>query len=65
VSNPACRKCGAEPPIDNVVLVRVNEKGVPGIWQCSPTCGHQFKDRGEAVLHALLEAARPEVKGGD
>lgn len=48
-----CRKCGATPWADSVCLVRVNEKGVPGIWECSPTCGHIFKDQADAILHAL------------
>lgn len=32
-----CRKCGATPN-DGVWLERVNEKGIPGIWECRPDC---------------------------
>ena len=35
----SCRKCGATPPMDKVCLIRVNELGVDGIWECRPTCG--------------------------
>lgn len=30
-----CEICLKGPPIDDVVLFRVNEKGVKGIWRCS------------------------------
>ena len=34
-----CRWCGANPATDSKVhLVRVNEKGVKGIWECVPYC---------------------------
>ena len=35
----ACRWCGANPAKDpKIALGRVNEKGVPGIWECIPYC---------------------------
>lgn len=35
----SCRWCGANPAQDSTVaLTRVNEKGVPGIWECVPYC---------------------------
>jgi hypothetical protein len=34
-----CRWCGADPSKDpGVALTRVNEKGVPGVWECTPRC---------------------------
>lgn len=34
-----CRKCGKGIADIKGWLERVNEKGVPGIWECRPTCG--------------------------
>ena len=34
-----CRKCGASAEKCGGYLARVNEKGVPGIWECRPVCG--------------------------
>lgn len=34
-----CRKCGKGIADIQGWLERVNEKGVPGIWECRPTCG--------------------------
>lgn len=53
-----CRLCGADPQKDNVVLVRVNEYGTKGIWQCSPSCDHEFKDKDQAILHGLKSAEK-------
>ena len=33
-----CRKCGKGPHAIGGYLQRVNEKGVPGIWECRPNC---------------------------
>lgn len=33
-----CRKCGAAPMKCGGYLARVNEKGVPGVWECRPSC---------------------------
>lgn len=49
----SCRKCGKNPIDDNLVLKRVNKKGVKGVWECSPNCGNIFCGRGDAILHAL------------
>lgn len=35
----ACRKCGVPAHQCRGYLQRVNEKGVPGVWECRPTCG--------------------------
>lgn len=33
-----CRLCGKNIMAVNGWLQRVNEKGVPGIWECRPSC---------------------------
>jgi hypothetical protein len=33
-----CRKCLKQAHQIGGYLRRVNEKGVPGIWECAPTC---------------------------
>lgn len=33
-----CRLCGKGAVETHGYLHRVNEKGVPGIWECRPTC---------------------------
>jgi hypothetical protein len=33
-----CRLCGKTPHQHKGWLERVNEKGVPGIWECRPSC---------------------------
>jgi len=39
MNSVVCRWCGADPAKDSkVALTRVNEKGVPGIWECTPYC---------------------------
>ncbi len=55
-----CRLCNKKPN-HNTVLLRVNEKGVPGIWECSPSCGVAFINIGTALEHALNEKAPSDV----
>lgn len=33
-----CRKCGKTMQECKGYLERMNEKGVPGIWECRPSC---------------------------
>lgn len=33
-----CRKCRANAFECGGYLARVNEKGVPGVWECRPSC---------------------------
>lgn len=41
-----CRLCGRHATEVEGYLERVNEKGVPGIWECRPPCGaSQFRKR--------------------
>lgn len=37
----ACRNCGAKPSDEpgNIHLIRLNEKGVTGVWVCAPGTG--------------------------
>jgi hypothetical protein len=53
-----CGKCLSE--LQGSYLVRVNEKGVPGIWECLPCCEADLTQE-EALLAALAPDA-PEVK---
>jgi len=61
-----CRKCGdwANPAAERgAYLKRVNEFGVKGIWECSPTCGENMNQRpGDPLLMALEEN---ETQGTD
>lgn len=47
-----CRKCGATPNDPPYRLDRVNEKGVPGIWECRPACGAK-QTQEEALIGAI------------
>jgi hypothetical protein len=47
-----CRLCGRIPTQCRGVLHRVNEKGVPGIWECRPICGAEM-DQDDAILAAV------------
>lgn len=52
-----CRKCKQDPlqaAARGAYLGRVNEKGVPGIWQCVPSCEHKHGDQDDALIHAVL-----------
>ena len=51
-----CRKCGiAGHEAHGVVLQRVNELGVEGVWECRPVCGAQMDY--DDVLVAAIEGA--------
>lgn len=45
------RKCGQR----GQVLTRVNEKGVAGIWECSPICDIPFVSNEAALIYAINE----------
>src|SRR5690349_12045534 len=58
-----CRRCGVKGhEAKGVVLQRVNEKGVEGIWECRPICGAQMS--GEDVLVAAIEGVFDEPSNG-
>lgn len=51
-----CRKCRCDPisvSRRGAYLERANEKGVPGIWQCNPSCDHLHGGQEDALLAAL------------
>jgi hypothetical protein len=39
MSGITCQKCGSDAAQCKGYLQRVNEKGVPGIFECRPVCG--------------------------
>jgi hypothetical protein len=47
-----CRLCNKPAYETQAVQVRVNELGVPGIWECRPICGAQL-DHDDAVIAAI------------
>lgn len=48
-----CRLCNKDAnQIGGAILVRVNEKGVKGIWECRPICGAEM-DYGERLAAAI------------
>lgn len=48
----ACRLCGKGLFEIGGYLQRVNEKGVPGIWECRPSCDAQ-QTQEENLLQAI------------
>lgn len=58
MSDTACRICHKEAYeiIDKgAYLKRVNEKGVLGIWECSPNCQGTQRSMSQTLLAALEE----------
>ena len=47
-----CNKCGCSANQCGGYLERVNEKGIPGIWECKPNC-EAVMSRNEAILAAI------------
>ena len=47
-----CRLCKRDPNEINGCLRRVNEKGVPGIWECRPYCNTNIS-REDAIMLAI------------
>lgn len=57
-----CRLCNRDLKECGGWLARVNEKGVPGIFECRPSCQTELpQDR--AVLGAILGDAAQAEKG--
>lgn len=54
-----CRLCGKGIEEIGGYLHRVNEKGVPGIWECRPTCDADLPQ--ETNLLLALEGEPEEV----
>ena len=56
-----CQKCEKSAHEVKCWLERVNEKGVPGIFECRPHCGAVMTPE-QAILQAL-DGSSPEIKG--
>lgn len=55
-----CRLCGKSiSELRGAYLTRVNEKGVPGIWECRPTCEADLPQ--EALLVMAIESDDKEA----
>lgn len=53
-----CRLCGKDANQIKGVLIRVNEKGTAGIWECRPICGTSLPF--DAALGAAIEGVFEE-----
>lgn len=61
-----CHKCGADPFYQpNIVLVRTNELGVEGVFECSPNCGVPFINNRAALIYAIDNAPSSNKKEGE
>lgn len=56
-----CRKCEQR----GQVMVRVNEKGVTGVWECSPCCDVPFISNEAALLYTLTLEENEEKNQDD
>jgi hypothetical protein len=60
-----CRLCGKGPLEIGGYLQRVNEKGMPGIWECRPSCGANLKTPViDAINGTYNRPAAPEKPNG-
>lgn len=53
-----CGKLGSE--LQGAYLTRVNEKGVPGIWECRPVCGSSLPQETLLMMAIETDAAKPQ-----
>jgi hypothetical protein len=60
MSEPKCRRCGKGVSEIGGYLERVNEKGIPGIWECRPSCEAKMSDV-KAML-AAIEAKEERIE---
>ena len=57
-TNLTCHLCGCdvrEASARGAYHARVNAKGVPGIWECRPSCDGKHGNQNDALLAALEE----------
>ena len=54
-----CRRCNKTAHEIGGYLTRVNEKGVPGVWECRPTCGADLPPDTRVLLAIEGETAQP------
>lgn len=52
-SDLKCRKCGKSSAEIKGWLTLVNAKGIPGIWECRPSCDAKLTDE-QAVIGAIF-----------
>lgn len=57
MSDIKCSKCDRTPHQIGGYLQRVNEKGVPGIWECRPNCSADLPAETRLELALELEGA--------
>ena len=57
-----CRLCGKAAYEIGGYLTRVNEKGVPGIWECRPTCDADLPFETNLILALEDEEKAKEEK---
>ena len=57
-----CRICGKGVLEIGGYLTRVNEKGVPGIWECRPMCGADLPQDTKLMLAITGEDESPNAK---
>ena len=63
-----CRKCGIgviKASERGAFLQRVNEFGVKGVWECSPTCDHLHGNQDDAILSCLDAQVKSNQKFKD
>lgn len=54
-----CRKCEKYAPEIGGYLERVNEKGIPGVWECRPTCDSDLPFETRLLLAVEGETKEP------
>lgn len=59
-----CQLCGKDAFTCHGWLQRVNPLGVPGIWECRPSCDSPPMDQGDALL-AAIEDTQVLPSGGE
>lgn len=55
-----CRKCGSV-AVNGKWLERVNQRGVPGVWECRPTCKTTLTPD-DALVAAILGGPPTETQ---
>lgn len=60
-----CRRCNKTAHEIGGYLTRVNEKGVPGVWECLPTCGADLPPDTRVLLAIEGEATHPGGSDND
>lgn len=58
-----CRICGRNQNEISGWLARVNEKGVPGVWECRPSCDTSITKE-QAILGAITGKVPPGERHG-